>query len=263
MILKTTSSKAVLAKVWRTFKPDEPGWKQDAISWLGEGLELIGHFAGTHKKSSPAEGNSEALNVANHRVRIPCDLESIIAVEYNGYRLPYGGDVTLPGLVCDDRTTNVQPYESNLDQDLLLGNSTVQVQTLPGSNQKTNDYYQVNPDYIIASFEAGYIKLHYNAFYTDKDGFPLVPDRTEFIQALSWYIMYQMMLGGYKHPAIRDWKEAEKQFDHWAEQASNYAKYPSIDKMDLFKRMWVRMLPQDHFPDDFFMGAETPEQLPI
>lgn len=259
MIYKTTSSKAVLARVWRTFKPDEPGWTSDAVAWIGEGLEMIGHFAGTYRKSSPAEGRDGALNVEDHRVKIPCDLESILAIEYNGFRLPYGGDITLPGLICDDRTTHVQPWESDKDPEVLMGTSSVTLTTLP-QERPTNDYYQVNPDYIITSFEKGYIKVHYNAFYQDDNGLPLIPDRSEFVVALSWYIIMNMLLGGYKHPIIT-FKEAERQWDHYATLAANYAMFPSIDKMDLFRRMWTRMIPVDHFPNDFFMGAEQSQDI--
>lgn len=261
-VYRTTSSKAVLARVWRTFKPTEPGWKFDAVAWIGEGLEMIGHFSGTYRKSSPVKGETGAIVTKNHRAKLPCDLESIFGVEYNGYRLPYGGDITLPGLVCDERTTAIEPQNVDHNEELLMGTSKVNISPLPAQSIPTNDYYQINPDYIITSFESGHVRLHYNAFYTDKDGLPLIPDRSEFVVALSWYIMMNMLLGGYKHPVV-NFQEAQRQWDHYATLAANYAAYPSIDKMDLFRRMWTRMIPEDNFPDDFFMGAEQSQDISL
>ena len=273
MVYKTTSSKRVIGKVFRDFKPVHSEWVTDAIEWIGEALELIGSFAGTYKKStgnedSENEDTNGPITIENHRAKLPCDLESIFMVEYNGGRLPWGGDVTLPGLVCDDRTTDVEPNPDYQSSEVLAGNSqsvqllnddgTILSRTAVGS--RNYDYYQTNPDYIITSFESGHIKIHYNAYYVDEYGYPLVPDHASVTTALSWYIIKMLLLQGHEHPTIR-FDFAHQMWLDYCTQARSRIKFPSIDRADLFRRMWARIIPREWIAEDFFMGGENPERV--
>ena len=44
-VYKTTSSKAIIRKIFRDLKPSTDDWVDDAIEWIGEALEHIGTSA--------------------------------------------------------------------------------------------------------------------------------------------------------------------------------------------------------------------------
>jgi len=260
MIYRTTSSQAVLARVSRVFKPDSPGWQNDALMWMAEGISLIGYFTGVFKKSTGNEDDDSALNVKSHRVKMPCDLESINQIEYKGYPLPYNTDNTLAGQVGVPKTAMTSTPFSVVDILPGLSESVGYINSSPlvtNSSRSTGDYYTLNPDYIITSFETGLIKLHYNAYYRDSDGFPLIPDLEEMIIALSWYIMSLMLLGGYKHPVL-NYQLANAEWMKYRELAESKAGFPSVDKALHLARGWGRMIPDITLPDNFFVTDLAP-----
>lgn len=265
MIYKTVSSKQLIAKVIRDFGIKDNDWVADAIEWIGEGAAAIGVFAGMKKKSTGNEGTDTAITVANHRAELPCDLESLIAVEYLGQRLPYGADHTVYGLVCDDRTTDMYPASGLNTGELLPGLqeslTSVQVYNLDSNTNKiAGEYYVINPNYIITSFESGHIKLHYNAFPVDDEGFPEVPDDYAYHTALSWYILKMILARGFEHPVFR-YQDAETRWFDYRQLAANNAKYPSIDKMERFKNQWMRLIPNPMAWHDFYMSTEQQENI--
>jgi hypothetical protein len=88
----------------------------------------------------------------------------------------------------------------------------------------------------------------------------MIPDNIYYKQALEWYIIRQMMMGGYKNENF-NWQIADQQWKHYCVAAQNDAAYPSIDKMESFKNMWVRLVPNINAHADFFMGNQTQERL--
>lgn len=262
MIYKLVSSKSIIAKVYRDFKPTIPGWEASGIEWIGEAMEAIGQTAGLIKKVTGNPDCLDAIFVENYRAKLPCDLVNLNAVEYNGMRLPYGGDTT--GYGQPGRSTNIYSNNGITTTDELIAGNSNSVQRvidraipLPTCN---TDYYLINPDYIITSFECDHIKLHYDAYPVCKDGLPMVPDHYYYRTAITWYIMSKLLLLGYTNPVV-DYNMA---FTNWCEYkilAQNKAAYPSVDQMDKFMNMWVRLIPDRNFPNDFFAGSETPESI--
>lgn len=263
MIYKTISSRAVIQKVFRDLKPTDSSWADDAIEWIGEALDFIGYHAGFNKKTA-------SLSVTAFRAALPCDLYTVRAVEYKGSPLLYGSDLT--GFDTS-RTTNMSPAGS------LSIATQARFETTPGTIQNTvtgeshfvaagstisrhfgGDYYMINPNYLVTSFEVGTVKLHYDAFLVDDAGYPMVPDNIYYKQALEWYIIRQMMMGGYKNENF-NWQVADQQWKSYCVSAQNDAAYPSIDKVESFKNMWVRLIPSINAHDDFFMGNQTQENL--
>ena len=70
----------------------------------------------------------------------------------------------------------------------------------------------------------------------------MVPDNIYVKQALEWYIIRQMMMGGYVHPVF-NWQVADQKWGHYCVAAGNDMMYPSIDKMESMKNMFVRLVP--------------------
>jgi len=259
MNYKFVSSKEVIGKVFRDLKPTDSSWTTDALEWIGEALDFIGYHGAFEKKV-------DTVTVADHRAQFPCDLYSLIQVEYNGQALVFGTDTA--AYDRGNRSTSATPnttgttytsavFATNPTDD--QSSPAFTLQTTSSGNHGT-DYYLVNAGYIVTSFEAGDIKLHYTAYPLDGDGFPMVPDNIYVKQALEWYIIRQMMMGGYMHP-IFDWGVADQKWGHYCVAAGNDLAFPSIDKMESMKNMFVRMAPNMNAHADFFQGQETQGRL--
>lgn len=258
MNYKFISTKEVIGKVFRDLKPKDTSWTMDAVEWIGEALDFIGYHGAFEKKV-------DTLTVANHRAQFPCDLYQLIQVEYNGQALVFGTDTAG---YDTDRTTAATPatdgtvytsavFETNPTDG---NNEATFTNRTTSSNAYGTDYYLVNAGYIVTSFEAGDIKLHYTAYPVDGDGFPMVPDNIYVKQALEWYIIRQMMMGGYVHPVF-NWQVADQKWGHYCVAAGNDLAFPSIDKMETMKNMFVRMMPNMNAHADFFQGQETQGRL--
>ena len=257
MNYRHVSTKEVIAKVFRDLKPGNASWTMDAVEWIGEALDFIGyHGVFDHK--------AKELTVANHKAEIPCDLYQLIQVAHNDCALVYGTDTT--GYVADHRVATPSAgngvYTTAVGQTNPTDDHSSPAFTLKftKNSSSSNDYYLVNGGYIVTSFEDGKITLYYTAYLTDTDGFPLVPDNIYVKQALEWYIIRQMMMGGYVHPVF-NWQVADDKWGHYCVAAQNDLSFPSIDKMETMKNMFVRMVPNINRHSGFFIGNETQERL--
>jgi len=253
------SSKDVIGKVFRDLKPTDASWTSDALEWIGEALDFIGfHGVFDHK--------SKELTIADHKAVLPCDLYQLIQVEYDGRALVYGTDTS--GYTADTRTTSAEPATSQSVYTVAVAESNpTDDHSSPAFTLKftksvraTDDYYLINAGTIVTSFEDGTVKLHYTAYPTDEDGYPKVPDNIYVKQALEWYIIRQMMMGGYVHPVF-NWEVADQKWGHYCVAAQNDLAFPSIDKMETMKNMFVRMVPNLNRHSDFFIGNESQERL--
>lgn len=256
-ISKMTSIKEVITKIDRTFKPQGTSWIKEAIEDVGWCIQAIGYHMGFEKKSTP----QPYLTVANHRVKIPCDVERIIAVEqllpfmdasknilnpdgttplstetdlcdikFQSFRMRLGSDLTGYGLVDSDspRTTMISPNAP---------------------------YYNVNPDYIVTSFSDGIIKLHYIGFSLDKSGYPKIVDDADYKMCIEWYLFSQMLLKGYKNPQV-DFKQSFELYEMYRLRAENAGKVMSLDGADRFRAGWSRYIQNSEVAKDFFMNNE-------
>lgn len=264
MVYKLVSAKSIIARVYRDYKPSIPGWEASAIEWIGDAMEGIGQSAGLIKKSTENEGCAGAITVENYRAKLPCDLVNLQAVEYNGRKLPKGTDLTGYGLPTASRTTDIYTTNGNTvitDLEEGLSESTGRViDNAIGPEQVVSDYYLINPDYIITSFEEGHIKLHYEAYPTDDEGFPMIPDHRYHKEAAEWLVVRNLLRLGYTNPVI-DFDKAHNFWCEYKQLARNKSAYPSIDQMETFKNMWVRLAPNVILPNDFFAGGETSESI--
>jgi hypothetical protein len=258
MNYKFVSSKEVIAKVFRDLKPSDSSWTADALEWIGEALDFIGYHGAFEKKVG-------TVTVVDHKALFPCDLYQLIQVEYNGQALVFGTDTAgydpnrttaaspnTTGTVYTSAVYNTNPNDPN-------SQPAFGTQTAASANFGT-DYYLVNAGYIVTSFEEGDLKLHYTAYPVDDDNFPMVPDNIYVKQALEWYIIRQLMMGGMPHPVF-NWQLADQKWGHYCVAAGNDLAFPSIDKMESMKNMFVRMAPNMNAHADFFQGQETQGRL--
>lgn len=232
MIYKNISSKAILAKVYRDFKPGYSGWEADAIEWMGEALDYIGCAAGFEK-------HSEMVQVKNHRGILPANFYSLRGVTYENKPLPYGGNYV------NNQNYFALEVTVNTVKEVLDPNNIV----LVNPRNYGGDYYLINPNYIQTSFSEGEILVRYYKYPLDKEGLPMIPDNIYVKKALSWYIVMMMIQGGNLVGPVL-YEVATQKWEHACVQAGNDCMYPSPDKAERFRDMWVRLIPSGDWNTD-------------
>lgn len=117
---------------------------------------------------------------------------------------------------------------------------------MQSSNKRySNDFtYRINGDIIYTSFEDCNIEIVYQAFETDPNGFPMIPDNRKFFLALEAYIKMKhfekLFEEGKLHPTIME--RADREYC-WAVGAcdSEFHKL-SIDRAESVGNQWRQIL---------------------
>ncbi len=223
--MKKISAKAVIGKVLRDIKPASASFEYDAMSWIGEAIEFIGHHAGFTPKT-------EVISLLNNRALLPCDFHMVRprGVRYNGSPLAFGYNGT------SYEPPQASVYVSSLDQ----GKYGKPVLKSEGS---FGEYYLLNDAYLQSSLAEGEIELHYWAFPMDEEGnWPLIPDNIHYIEACFWYILKKLIMQGMRHPTF-SYDYCDAKWGKYCSAAANNIAFPNPDKMDRFIQNWVRMIP--------------------
>jgi len=262
MNYKLISAKHVISKIFRDLRINDESWVLDAMEWIGEALEYIGTVSTTERKAA-------TVTISSHKAALPADLLNIIQVEYNGSALMHGTDTAGYDLPNAERSTTMTPNGTTnetfssawpTDVNNTSNNSSGLTLRSTANSPYGGDYYLINNGNIQTNFEKGTLKIHYSAYPTDDDGYPMVPDNIYVKQALEWYVLRQMLMGGYNHPLF-DWGVADQKWGQYCVSAQNDLAFPSIDKTEAFKNMWCRLIPNINAHRDFFMGNQTTEQI--
>jgi hypothetical protein len=199
--MKLISSKKIIADVFRDIDAKGSDWIYNAIEWINFALGELGGSYHTVLTSSD-------ITVTNHRAKIPCDLEHIVKVIYNGE-------------VLDKyNTINIEEFD---------------VTNKPFWNKMTS------PNYISTSFEEGTITLHYYTLATELDEatgiqMPLVPvDGNMQVRIyLQEYILMKYLAKGMPHP-VRNYGEVKQGIYNpygLLAKAQNAIKFPSPSDLD-------------------------------
>lgn len=221
MIYQTTSSKAVIAKVFRDFGIQRSDWINDAIEWIGEALELIG----TSRQTVPKVRKTK---VYSWKTPIPSDMYILDTVRYaddTGSKSP------------DLEDFKYIASEGDMDKfpGLFREDDTIY--------RRATEKYFIDGSFIKFTFEDKWVALEYKAFPLDEDGYPLVPDAAEFKEALAWYIIWKIILRGKQHPVI-NYEIARREWKGNMVRARNSYNMPDKGQMRDFRDRWVSMIPR-------------------
>lgn len=227
MIETTVSTGRVLAKIYRDLNLKNPNWEEDAIEWIGEALAHIGVGTQLSKKAA-------LIAVDNYVGDLPTDYFRFREIFY------YKGapDYTLDGLgnPVFPNLSNVTPLP------LQHTSATAQPSLIQGKVFEFPDGFFLNNGKVTVTFERGILELIYYGMAVDANGYPMVPDDPSFMDAFLWYIMKQMMIGGWKHPNTEfGFEMAEQRWLKYCTQARSKAKMPIRAQYDEIVRNWKRM----------------------
>lgn len=141
MEYKLVSAEYVIQRVLQNHQIENANWTKDAYDWIGSGIRLIGKHAGLRTKIS------DTIEVVDHKALYPCDLESLLGVEYQGLMLPLGSDRSGIGMVTK---FNKNTTSSSAGSDIFDSNDLLELNRLKALLEELIADYAVTPTQEIA-----------------------------------------------------------------------------------------------------------------
>ena len=80
MIYRLINGEQVIAKVISNFNLDNSDWIAKSPQWILDGLSDI-------RVTSNLETQSREVEIVDRKITLPCDIKSLVNIEYNGERV--------------------------------------------------------------------------------------------------------------------------------------------------------------------------------
>ena len=126
-------------------------------------------------------------------------------------------------------------------------------------------HYKIQGGYMFTDFETGLVEMAYKAYPIDMNGLPMIPDNEKIKRAVEDYIICQLdTLNWRKDPTPRRSaiKADSEQKMAWSiKSAKSHANIPSMEEMESFKRMWLRIIPEVNRFDNNFNNLNRQERF--
>jgi len=192
---------------------------------------------------------TEPIKLTDYKARLPNDILWIKGVKYMVDKCDVNtpnGEVAMQGAVDIYHAGNV-PYN-------------VRASEIP-NNQGIN--YVIDKGIIKTSVCDGYIVVSYKAVATDEHGYPLVPDKMEFILGLQFYILER-----YLHPLWMMGKVTDKVFNDITQKSNFYygsahtgLRMPDTDELESIMNGINSILINSTAQRDFFRNYGEKEYI--
>lgn len=258
-VYKTVSSKEIIGRLLRRTRVTDSSFMDDLLEWFPEAMDKL-------KTRQQFESCYKTLKIENHSAKLPCGLVSLDAVAHKGNRLREGSSVAnvkkMPSL--NNRINKASIFVPDTDhtienrlQDRISGTDLIEMK----DDSTIGQYYKLQLDYIQTSFKRGKITIYYLKRPVDDEGYLLIPDNEDYKEALYWYGRMMMIEAGWEDPVFT-WDKCYFQFYQvHAPRAITDISYPSVDTVERIRQATIRMIPPQHFYEDFFTGAEQYQGL--
>lgn len=108
--------------------------------------------------------------------------------------------------------------------------------------------YKLQNSIIYTSIKEGTIEIAYHAIKVDKEGYPMIPENSSFIQALELYIKKKVFTILFDQGKINNAVLQNTQQEYaWAVgQAQRDLTMPTIDQMESISNMWTQLLQRNN-----------------
>ena len=196
------------------------------------------HFIRTVGMPKAFNEKTELVDIKDYRGLLPCDLESIIQVRTHNE--------------CN-KTYEVFRYSTD---------------NFHMSNSKQDSYdltYKVQGSVIYTSMKEGTIEISYRAITVDDDGYPMIPDSSEYINALELYIKKKCFTVLFDTGKITPQVYNQVCQDYaWAVgQAQSDLVRLSIDEMQSFTNSWNTLVTRTTEHNSGFVNNGTQERIKL
>lgn len=212
-MLTYTSVDRILGALYRDLG-DMPFEEDDIIEYIGEALGFLQVYPSL-------EHTSVDLDVRDNRVQLPKDIAVIDYIQDIS-----DGEIE-PKCKCQD-------YEDILSNGArFLKKASIKSKTKCGDTkiQYSGEYSieGIEDKELFVSFKDGRIRIAYSRAVTDSNGYPMIPDNSDFISAILYYVKWKISEAmswrgrdGYSNLL----QYARNEWLRYAKQAKNWAKMP-------------------------------------
>lgn len=243
----------------------------DARRWITTGMGIL-------RTRCTLTNAFEWVDINFHKGAVPCGCKSIKAVEFCGRRIPEGNSSETYGAAADNQahpapqkdTTNgfqfvpqIYTAPNTTPQDNILIYTQDLVQPHHGNNngdtlsKQYNHWYQIEMDTIVSNVHTGRFGVHFRQIPLDANGWPKIPDNTDYHMALYFFCRAQMIGAGFEDKIftydkiMSEERGREGYFWHHANRAIGQIRYPSTSSMEFKVNEHVRLIKDENYFDRF------------
>lgn len=172
------------------------------------------------------EEKTALVNIENYRGCLPCDYYDMMQVRTykEGDNYPRVFRYATDSFHCSNKK------ESN-------------------ENLNTQDLtYKLQNSIIFTSIKEGTIEIAYHAIKVDKEGYPMIPENSSFIQALELYIKKKVFTILFDQGKINQaiLQNTQQEYAWYVGQAQRDLTMPTIDQMESISNMWCQLLQRNN-----------------
>ncbi len=208
----------------------------DAVSWAGKALRLIGAPKAFLEKTTGNSLVTPNITVVDYRGELPIDLISI-----------------LPGGVRDYDSKQV--YDSNKNS--FATRAAIKDEAPSVTTGRFS--YIIKDSFIEINQATATLELAYKAFAIDDDGFPMIPDIERVIEAIRAFITYRTDHKLWRRNKLREsvYRDSEKEWLWYVGSAQTALRIQSPDERAVWTIEWTRLLPvlKGFDQSNAFMGS--------
>jgi hypothetical protein len=229
MVYKLKSSRSIVARLFRQFRTGySSDMFADTIEFIGDAVQALGLSGQTVNKIVK-------LTTQDHRAELPCDIVKLNNVAFDYVSLQYGsGDFS----------------HHSMQEEAIMPSGTLK------------ESYKLEPDYIKTQSESIDVYIDYQAFPTDEEGYPMIPDAWVCEMAITYYVITMFIESGVKHPVL-SYEAATANWEKYRKQAKFKLKLPDKGRFMNIKRQWVRLIPHIRVDEQFFHDLDSNEHIDI
>lgn len=239
---------SVIGNIIRNTGLQDAGVIPDIHEWAFEAMKLL-------ETQFSLQGAWKDVNIVFHKGELPCTLEYITAVEYNGMRLKENRS---------GRTADRSSFMGSASQNVFQGIVekiepvpdhllyTTRVEAVSKYPICPNAYYYTEMGKINTSFTEGTVTVFFMEIETDEAGMPKIPDNQNYKNAVYWYVRAMMIGSGWVDKQF-NFQTAMQMYEMYAGRAMAEITYPSPEQMEHRVDTFTRLLPNAGFYDSYFM----------
>lgn len=246
MILSWTSSEPVVSRIMRNIKGIPAEYMDDILEWIPEAVSKM-------QTKYTLEYKDYDIQIEHHQGLLPCKIEGLMCVLYNGCQLSYYGEGIRryhPSSAAGKLFNSVVPiYTSSGDlSDGDTGRSKFprDVIVAMDTDFDESNWYRVNVKILQTSIECGCVKAWVQQIPKDESGYPLIPGNEHFLEAIYRYCRMMLIETGFEDK-VMNIQMATHKWEDAKDRAIAAVCFPTPDQV---KSSNERHL-QNFFPDDF------------
>lgn len=181
-------------------------------------------------------------------------------IEINNYRgiLPSNMERILQAVKVDDCMKEMCAMRYATDN----FHSVLHCTNSPDLKCRSEVTYSLNNNYIITSFEKGYVFMSYKGLATDEDCIPMIPDNVNVMLAVEYYIKYRFLDDlGSDNPRIQNQQSKdEQQYCWYIGKAQAHMTAMTMDEYQSFANSMSQMFDTEHH-SSFLRNLGTKELI--